>query len=67
MPFDPNLSKEYLQVLSGMFQITLAELIIYNNFAIQFGIGIVKNLFKNKIWQITNQLLKEFVPTKRSV
>lgn len=26
-------------MLEGMFQITLAELIIYNNFALQIGIG----------------------------
>ena len=25
--------------IKGMFQIPLAELIIYNNFALQFGIG----------------------------
>gem|GEM_PF-2646091 len=44
-----------MRILKGMFEIPLAELIIYNNFAVRFRIGKEQKLFKT-IWQITNQL-----------
>jgi hypothetical protein len=40
----------------GMLEIPLAELIIYNNFALRFRIGERTAFIKKTIWQITNQL-----------